>query len=287
MGKAKKVWSNLDYLTVSFDVSLPNAVTLPKNKGFETAESLGAFAHYQRVTRLDNGAVLFESDSPLQGAKIDMGGQCLQALRDADWGDLFQLGYWYRHEQRKRITRLDYAITLAGIGSPEQVLHEWDKGRVKTRIRSARNNNNRRANDGHTAQFGGDQADFIVKVYDKGSELPTLWEAYKLVTRVETKCTKPLADKQAKDMLEFGIDDAGCSWLKSKLDFTDLRWWQDALTCTKIPMEAVRTKEDKFWDYAATFLSWIEKRYERGESEEVENWFGKAYDLQQKIIAGL
>lgn len=279
----RKVWKNLDYLTVSFRQQLPDEVMLPKGKGFEIAETMKPMQHYDKVSRLENGAVLFESASQAQGARLDMGGQVLQHLRDDSWGDFFQLAYWYHHPQRINLTRVDYAVTIGGVGSPEQCLNEFDKGRAKTRIKSVKNDDRRRGNNGRTVRWGGEKADIWVSVYDKGTERPDLRELYDIVCRVELRCKAPHANNMARDMLELGLNDAGDNWLKSKLDFPNLRWYQWALAAPALPIEGGRKKEDKFWSYAATFLTWVEKRYEAGEHEAVSEWFSKAYDLQQKI----
>lgn len=278
-----KVWSNIDYMTISINAIEGSALNLPKGKGFEGGKELRPMGFYDRTKQLENGAILFTSGEWRQGCRLDMGGQCLQALRDDNWGDLSQLSWWLRYPQLRRMTRLDYALTIGGKASPESTLYHYDKGWVTTRIKTVRNDDRRRGNSGRTIKYGGLKADFILSVYDKGTERPDLRELYNVVTRVEMKMKAPHAQVIARQMLENGIDDVGCNVIKSKIDFPRLRWWQTALKSTKTPIPAGRVKTSSFWAFAGDVLGWVEARAKNGEMQEAQSWLIETLNMATRL----
>ena len=236
--KRLQISSHLDYYTMSFsrcndvEEAIPQAFV-----DFRVVGEMNPFANYDRAYRLKCGGILNLSDSDMQGARLDLGGQALEALRVSGFKDDYLLTMLSSLERKKRTTNVHYCFNVHGGGSVRHVLNLWDAGRAVTRLRTNPDVQGKHSERrGKTVYFGSKNSDQRVVVYDKAAELGLLSEAW---TRVELRLRDPHAGALVIDADKADVAIAARSRLKSILDFPSLRWWQEALEGDTIePMDA-------------------------------------------------
>lgn len=251
MSKSKterlQISSHLDYYTMSFyrcnkpDDAIPQAFV-----DFRVDSEMNPFANYDRAYRLACGGILNLADDDHQGARLDLGGQALEALRVSGFKDDYLLSMLSSLEKKKRTTNVHYCFNIHGGGSVRHVLNLWDADRAVTRLRSNPDVQGKHSERrGKTVYFGSKNSDQRVVVYDKAAELGLLAEAW---TRVELRLRDPHAGAFVIDADKSDAAISARSRLKSVLDFPTLRWWQVALEGDTIePMDAREHKDKWRW----------------------------------------
>lgn len=117
------------------------------------------------------------------------------------------------------ITRLDYAVDMFEVSfSPYDILELWDKGLLKTRLRTVRTNKTYTGYGGETVYFGSKNSAQQIRIYDKAAEQKLLNEAW---IRVELQARKKKATPLASDMVNQGIVACGDTRLRDLMGMPD------------------------------------------------------------------
>lgn len=252
MQRKIEIYSHLDFLTVSYyTVGDVAEIMSPAYSMFKVDEPIRPYPHYQEAYRLKCGAVVNMSDSEMQGARLDMSGEVLTKLRENGWHDDMIIREIAQSKRKRRTTRADYCFDVHGAGSVRHTVNHWRAKQAKTTFRNAPKGwldyGTRR---GQTIYFGSKDSDKFIRVYDKGTEMGMLNEAW---LRVELQTRKEQAQALISDGIKGDMKTAGRTHILASLDFPKLQWWQTAMEGDTMDKEKVGRKE-------TSWQSWMNRQ---------------------------
>jgi hypothetical protein len=271
-----EIYSHLDYMTVSYyTIGDVGEIMSPAYPGFKVDEPIKPYPHYQEAYRLKCGAVVNMSDSEMQGARIDLSGEVLSNLRKTGWHDDMLIRELAQSKRKRRTTRADYCFDVHGAGSVRHTVNHWMAGKAKTTFKNAPKGwldyGTRR---GQTIYFGSKESDKFIRVYDKGTEMGLLNEAW---LRVELQTRKEQAQALVSDGIKQDMKTAGRTHIKASLDFPDLQWWQVAMKGDTMEKERVGRKETNWqaWMNGQVFDSILTHVKNIEDGYFLEQWLAK------------
>ena len=201
---------------------------------------------YNRSINLQHGRVDWHSERDSQRRLWTFTGADLRALAESGTDNRAMIERVVAIHQG-RITRLDFAIDVRGVGAlPGDIENAWRSGTLQTHARKLTVTQSERADSkrpAKTVYLGSRQSASFLRVYDKGAEQKT-WEDW---TRIEVEMKDPLAGKVGAAMVEIGIPAAGCAAVKRAAYSDAIPWYADALTgAGEVDMAA--GKKDTDWE---------------------------------------
>lgn len=155
--------------------------------------------------------------------------------------------------ERVRITRLDFAIDVFGSFDLDALQQCVEQGRAKTHIRTTSRVRSKTDNDlaGDTLYLGSRQSGRMVRVYDKGLETggnSGMW------ARIELEAKHPHATALLRNMLEYGIAEAGSRAIADLL-VTDVGWFENAVNADEsLSLSQIPRKQTDFEKWALSSL---------------------------------
>lgn len=269
--------AHLDFLTVSYSLVHHNQLyyLFPECGGLmDIIDEVNPFPRYAKAFRLKCGGIYNEADNENQGARLDLSGQALQNLRDANLRDAQILMLTGSTSAKKRTTRMDYCFNLLNAGSVRHTVNHWLAGKVKTTFRKPPEgyvvHGERR---GQSVYYGSKTSAQFVRVYDKGAEMRDLSLAF---LRVELQTRSPFSGAFFTDCTKSTVEIAARSRIKKLIDFPSLIWWRRLLEGDIMETETVPKKLPKWQKWMTQQVArsiidhWV--RDENGDRNFIAKW---------------
>jgi hypothetical protein len=274
--------SHLDYLTVSFKrVDKPEELIPQAYYLFRTVEDTPPLPNYDHGWKLACGGFVNLSDDDVQGARIDLPGQALAALRENGMVEERLIDILKMTKKIKRYTRADYCFNVMGGGSVRHLLAHYNAGNVETRFKESPvikyGTPDKRGGIspyGATLEFGKETSEHRVAIYDKAADLKLLDQAW---LRVEMRTRKPVSSVFMHDGKKFTLQRAARARLEKLLNYPKLAWWREMMEGDNCPVGIVPRKPDKYewWMDNQVFNAGKNRRQDEAKREWMLEWAGR------------
>lgn len=206
---------------------------------------------------------------------MDLTGETLAFLRSEGWRDDYLLKVLAESPKKRRTTRLDFALNVHNAGSVRHTVNHWRAHQIDTTFKSAPSGwLDYGTRKGQTVYFGSPKSDKFVRIYDKGTEMKKLSEAW---LRVELQTRKEYAQAVVTDAFARDMLTAGRTHLAASLDFPKLRWWQIMMQGDTMDKTEVLRKLNKWqqWMNGQVFDSILKHVKNVDDGKFLEEWLAK------------
>jgi hypothetical protein len=170
----------------------------------------------------------------------------------------------------RNVTRIDFCTNIDA-GHPDELLKEWQAGRVKSYGKKPWRVENFEDQPGYTLYFGKPQSDKMLRCYDKAAALQLPGGVW---TRIELQLTGKPAAGIVSDMCQKGVKVVGKQAIRDFVKAPKLEWWRDALEGEEVELLLTPAKQ-------TDFMKWLHeqvrpavlKHYRAGEHQEgIVSW---------------
>lgn len=233
----------IDWLSCTFGLAKDLTEILPQNSGFVITDEVKCRPNYDATYRLGCGGFLSVSQREKQGNLLELSGQPLRALRNADYGMENQIALV---NSARNCTRVDFALDIQGENeawTPQAILDEYNQKRLGMKMKPDRKISNLREYGGDSIYFGGTSSDVQIRAYNKAAEMKQLWQAW---TRIELQVRGRTANAFAFDLHTDGVEAGGNNWLWHKMQPLSGSWLQGVIRALGKPITLVPRKDSSF-----------------------------------------
>lgn len=252
----KRTAKTLDWMRASVP-ELPPLLQMLSRHNFEpdiSIENPTALPYYNRCLVFTECRVDWHDARPAQRNLLTMTGKQLHAFVDrVGEGGLVAFLRDVAALTDVRITRLDFAIDVFGSFDFDALQRCIETGRAKTHIRTTSRVLSKTDSDlaGDTLYIGSRQSGRMIRVYDKGLETGDkagMW------ARIELEAKHPHATALLRNMLEYGIAEAGSRAIADLL-VTEVGWFEEAVGADdSLSLSQIPRKQTDFEKWALSSL---------------------------------
>jgi hypothetical protein len=270
------VFSHIDYIQATMEA--------PRNLGdgnfsipflddvFRMTRERGGIKNYRYGSELSPSGSLFWNDEHNQNpGYLVLTGDDVAMLRSMKKMSDDKIIAKLKRPVRK-FTRIDFAINITA-GGPDELLIEWNAGRVQTRAKTCDRIDRHGAKKGYTLYVGSRGSDKYIRCYDKAAELGLL---YSVLTRIEMQTGGDVADRLAAAMSRDGTKAVGKQAIRDFAMPHNLEWWEQATRGADVDLQLTPSKLTSFsrWLNEQVYPA-IEKRIQAEQETEAIEAFTK------------
>lgn len=252
----KRTAKTIDWLRVSVP-ELPPLLRIIDRHDFRadiSIENPTPLPYYNRCLVFTEGRIDWHDARPAQRNLLTMTGKQLHSFSDRVGDDgLLAFLRDIAALSDMRITRLDFAIDVFGSFDFDELQRCVETGRAKTHIRTTSRVLSKTDSDpaGDTLYLGSRQSGRMIRAYDKGLETGGTGGMW---ARIELEAKHPHATALLRNMLEYGIAEAGSRAIADLL-VTDVGWFEDAVAADDgLSLSQIPRKETDFEKWALSSL---------------------------------